>query len=296
MNSRPFTWDDVGALHDLVRSRWAVDDSREQMRIGDFYWTLRNVPEGDMLRHMRVWPGDDGPLAWCAWLDPPTADFIIAPGAGDAMFGAALDWIEREHAVAGSSALSIVVLENDRARAERLARRGYAPGDDGNVRFWQEIEAPPPPANLPDGFIVRGVSSNDDIARRAVVESTIYHDFMISADAWRSMTSRLPGYRPDLDVIAVADDGAGASACTCWYDAATKCGEFEAVGTSTAYRRMGLAKAVIIEELRRLHQLGATRAVVQTMISNAPAIALYQSCGFEVVGRDYGWAKANLRQ
>jgi ribosomal protein S18 acetylase RimI-like enzyme len=68
------------------------------------------------------------------------------------------------------------------------------------------------------------------------------------------------------------------------------------VGTSNAYRRMGLAKAVIIEELRRLHQLGATRAVVQTMISNAPAIALYQSCGFEVVARDYGWAKANLRQ
>jgi ribosomal protein S18 acetylase RimI-like enzyme len=291
MSSRPFAWDDVGALHDLVRSRWAVDDPREQMRIGDFYWTLRNTPAGDMLRHMHVWPRDDGSFAACAWLDPPTADFIVAPGAVDAMFDEALDWTEREHATAGGGALSIVVLENDWSRAERLSRRGYARGDDGNVRFWQEIDAPPPPAKLPDGFAVRGVSSDDDISRRAFVEATSYEWSTITPDAWRSMTRRLPGYRPDLDVIATGSDGSGASACTCWYDSATRVGELEAVGTSRAYRRRGLARAAVVEGLRRLHGAGAIRAIVQTTISNVSAIALYQSCGFEVVEREHWYTK-----
>lgn len=105
------------------------------------------------------------------------------------------------------------------------------------------------------------------------------------------MTRRLPGYRPELDLVVVAPDGTGASACTCWYDATTRCGEFEAVGTSKAYQRMGAGKAVIMEGLRRLHRLGATQAVVQTTMNNAPAIALYQSCGFEVVARDHSWVK-----
>ena len=122
------------------------------------------------------------------------------------------------------------------------------------------------------------------------VESDSFGDSTLTADTWR-LVQRLPQYQPELDLIAAAPDGTGASACTVWYDAATKCGEFEAVGTSKAHRRRGVGRAVITEGLRRLHGLGATTAVVQTQITNAPAIALYQSCGFEIAGEDRGWSK-----
>jgi ribosomal protein S18 acetylase RimI-like enzyme len=113
----------------------------------------------------------------------------------------------------------------------------------------------------------------------------------VSADTWRSFQERLPGYRADLDLLVVAPDGTGASAITCWYDLATRCGEIEAVGTVPEHRRRGLCRALIIDGLRRLRAAGATHAVVQTTIANAPARALYPSCGFTPAGIDRAWVK-----
>jgi ribosomal protein S18 acetylase RimI-like enzyme len=106
---------------------------------------------------------------------------------------------------------------------------------------------------------------------------------------------RLPGYDPSLDIIAVAPDGTGASACTCWYDADTRSGEFEPVGTSRPMQRLGLGKTVIAEGLRRLHEHGATQAIVQTNPTNAAAIALYTASGFQHVVTQNWWTKRLTR-
>ncbi len=293
--SRAFGWDDVPQLHELLARWWAADGPRSYVHIGDFSWTLRATPPDDLLRHLRVWIREDGSLSAFACLDAPAAgELILRPNlrlrSGDSEFDAALDWLEEEHRIAGSGSLSIVAMAGDESRAEALRRRRYAPGAGGNVRFWRAIDAAPVTAPLPDGFVVRGVSTDADFERRAYVETASFGGG-ITGETWRSMTGRLPGYRPELDLIVVAPDATGASACTCWYDAVTRCGEFEAVGTAAALRRRGIGKAVIMEGLRRLHQFGATQAVVQTTIGNAPAIALYQSCGFEVVAKDYRWVK-----
>ena len=293
-SSRPFAWDDVPALHELVKSRWAVDGAHGQRRIGDFWWALRNTPADDTLAHMQVWPRGDGSLMAVAWLDPPEMGDVIVEAdapAAESVFDRALDWLEEEHRVAGSGGLSIVVLAGDERCAEGLRRRGYTPGKGGNVRFWRALESSPVPSPLPDGASLRGVSTEADAERRAFVEASSFGASGITGAYWRSLIGRLPAYRPELDVIAVAADGSGASACTCWYDEATRCGEFEAVGTLEAFQRLGMGKAVIVEGLRRLYELGARQAIVETTISNAPAIALYRSCGFEEVARDYGWMK-----
>jgi ribosomal protein S18 acetylase RimI-like enzyme len=111
---------------------------------------------------------------------------------------------------------------------------------------------------------------------------------------WYSLT-RLPGYDLSLDIIAVAPDGSGASACTCWYDRETRSGEFEPVGTNRAMQRLGLGKAVIAEGLRRLREHGATQAIVQTNPTNTPAIALYTASGFQHVVTQYWWTKRLTR-
>ena len=124
LRSRPLTWEDIPALHELVRRRWAVDGAHVQRRIGDFWWALRNTPANDTLRHMQVWPREDGSLMAVAWLDPPEmGDVIVAPES-ESIFDQALDWLEEEHCVAGSGGLSIVVLAGDEPRAEGLRYRG----------------------------------------------------------------------------------------------------------------------------------------------------------------------------
>jgi GNAT superfamily N-acetyltransferase len=152
-----------------------------------------------------------------------------------------------------------------------------------------ELTSSPEPVAPAGGYSTRHVSSPADVERRASGESAAYGS-SVSTETWRLIRERLPGYQTELDLLAIAPDGAGASAITCWYDARTRCGEIEAVGTAPAHRRRGLCRSLIIEGLRRLRLAGATHAVVQT-IANAPAIALYQACGFAMVGTDHAWAK-----
>ena len=294
MKPRPLTWNDIPRVHELLARRWAVDDPRAQMHIGDFYWALRVMPDGDPLADTRVWQRDDGSLAAFAWLDPPElGDAIVDPSSDPSTLEQALDWLESEFRTQGRGSIGVVVVEDDRLRAEALARRGYTLGDGGNTRLRRVIETEPRAATLPAGYTLGHVSTAVDMERRGLVEADSFpvDGRIVAADAWRLLTQRLPTYRPKLDLIAVASDGSGASACTCWYDEATRCGEFEAVGTAQAHRRKGIGRAVITEGLRRLHGLGATTAVVFTQNTNDAAIALYESCGFEIVGEDRAWAK-----
>jgi ribosomal protein S18 acetylase RimI-like enzyme len=281
-------------LHDLLSRRWAVDDPRAQLHIGDLYWFLRVTADGDPLSDTRVWPRADGSLAAFAWLDPPQlGDAIVDPADEIPMLDEALVWLEAEFCARGHSSITVVVVDGDRARVEALTRRGYAPGEGGNARLWHRLRTEPSPPALPSGFALGHVSSERDLERRAFVETDSFdiEGVTVTADRWRVLSERLPDYRPDLDLLAIAPDGGGASASTVWYDEATRCGEFEAVGTSKAYRRKGLARAVITEGLRRLRDLGATTAVVYTQMTNDSAIALYRSCGFEIAGQDCGWTR-----
>lgn len=291
LRPREFAWADIPALHALVRERWAVDGPSGQRRIGDMWWALRNTPADNPLRHMQVWAREDGSLAACAFLDPPgLGDVIVSPEA-PAMVDEAMNWLEAEHRRAGSGSLEIVVLAADDERAAALGQRGYQAIGAGNVRFRIALHVAPVAAPLPDEYLLTDSASDTNMARRAYVEAVSFGNDTLTAAAWASLMRQLPAYRPELDVLAVAPDGSGASACTNWYDLSSRCGELEAVGTAPAHRRRGVARAVIIESLRRLHAAGAGAAIVETLISNAPAIALYQSCGFTEIGRDYAWTR-----
>jgi GNAT superfamily N-acetyltransferase len=291
MNPRPLAWEDIPRVHNLLARRWADDDPRAQMHIGDLYWALRPAGGGDPFSDTRVWPREDGSLAAFAWLDPPTLGDAIVDPAELQLLDEALDWLEGEYRARGISSITVILVAGDAPRLEALERRGYALGDGGNMRLWQRLASAPIAPALPAGYSLGQVSTPADIERRVFVESDSFGDFTLTAETWR-FVQRLPTYRPELDIIAVAPGGTGAAACTCWYDAATRCGEFEAVGTAQAHRRRGLGRAVIVEGLRRLHELGATTAVVFTQNTNDAAIALYESCGFEIVAEDRAWNKS----
>ena len=96
---------------------------------------------------------------------------------------------------------------------------------------------------------------------------------------------QMPGYECDLDVVAVAPDGAIAAYVNCWCDPVNGMGDFGPVGARPAYRRQGLTRAVLCEGMRRLQAAGMDRVGVSTGISNDAARRLYESVGFRVVNR-----------
>ena len=95
-------------------------------------------------------------------------------------------------------------------------------------------------------------------------------------------------YRGDLHVLVEAPDGTMASSTIMWLDKANKTVEFEPVGTHPDYRRLGLARAMMLHGMQLARAAGATHATVVCM--GAPghpkARGLYYGLGFRELARD----------
>jgi ribosomal protein S18 acetylase RimI-like enzyme len=263
--------------------------------VGDLVWryflmTLR----ADPARDIGLWRDRrSGELAGYAWLDPSDAscDWQVRPasrwhGLEDEM----LAWVEArlaDYTRAGGSGeprgLLTGAFADDERRAAFLESRGFRRQTSGYVHFERSLAEPIPPATVPPGFVVRPVAGPHEAARRASAHRDAFAPSRVTDEAYPRLMG-LPGYNRDLDVVAVAPDGDFAAFSLAWLDEVNATAEFEPVGTRASYRRLGLARAVQLEGLRRMRAAGAATAFVATWNDARPAIELYQSVGFKIVG------------
>jgi GNAT superfamily N-acetyltransferase len=106
---------------------------------------------------------------------------------------------------------------------------------------------------------------------------------------WYRNIQKAPLYRRDLDIVAVAPDGAVASFCTVWFDDITLTAACEPVATSPAHQKKGLAVACIHEGLRRAREMGATKGFVGS--SSEAGHKCYASAGFTDYRVSRQWLK-----
>ena len=102
----------------------------------------------------------------------------------------------------------------------------------------------------------------------------------LDLEPWRERILCTPGYAPDLDLVAVAPDGRVAAFAILWLGPAVagrREGHFEPVGTRPEFRRRGLARALLLDGMRRLRAAGATHALVETEDVREGANGLYQT-------------------
>jgi ribosomal protein S18 acetylase RimI-like enzyme len=166
-----------------------------------------------------------------------------------------------------------------------LEQRGYTRGEWPEFQRRCRLDAPIPDVPLPPGFTVRALGDGAELLERCYASGLAFHPKEIRyavdnrADAsWYRSIQSAPLYRRDLDLVALAPDGAVAAFCTIWLDDVNRTGVFEPVGTVPAYQRRGLGKAVMTEGLRRLKRMGARMAFVGSY--SEAAGALYESVGF----------------
>ncbi|MBN1581131.1 MAG: GNAT family N-acetyltransferase [Anaerolineae bacterium] len=179
----------------------------------------------------------------------------------------------------GQKKLSVWANEHDTLRQTILARRGYTKGDWPEHRWRRSLDLPIPDAPLPPGYTVRALGDATELPARVWASWKTFHphdpDDQYEGGEWYQDIQRLPLYRRDLDLVAVAPGGEIVSFCTTWFDDVTRDGFFEPVGTMPAHQRRGLARAAICEGMHRLKQMGATMAHVGGF--SVAANALYAS-------------------
>lgn len=61
-------------------------------------------------------------------------------------------------------------------------------------------------------------------------------------------------------------------------------GQITNIATLPRFRRLGLARAVLCELIRRAEERGIGSVFLEARASNLPAISLYESCGFCRIG------------
>ncbi len=182
----------------------------------------------------------------------------------------------------GRRQLTVWAPEPDELRKGLLVRRGYSKTDGAETNWRRDLRAPIPDVPVPPGYIVRSLGDGLELLERCYASGLGFHrgDIRIAVEnrddpTWYRNIQTAPLYRRDLDIVAVAPDGAIAAFCTIWFDDVTRSAYFEPVATVPAHQRRGLGKAVLTEGLRRLQRMGCTMALVGG--SNPRAKALYGS-------------------
>ena len=91
-------------------------------------------------------------------------------------------------------------------------------------------------------------------------------------------------FRPDLTTVIKAPDGDYACFAGMWFDERNNYAYLEPLATVPAYRRMGLAKAALVEAMEKTKELGATYC-----FGGVPEF--YAALGFETICQREMWKK-----
>lgn len=298
IESRSYRSDaDLPRMLELAGQAAADIGPAPNLHLGDVLWRRFMLDEDIVApeKNIQLWE-DAGNLIGFAWFSPPTTlELQTKPGRGPDLIVPMLDWAERRHAESAAETadreLTVDAYPDDHELLAELTNRGFR-RDDGmfynlNARSLDREIGPPA---LPPGTLVRE-TTEQEIAARVEIHRDVWRPSRVTESAYRRLRAA-PGYRPDLDLVAIAPGGELAAYCICWYDPISRSGEFEPVGTRSAYRGQGYGRAVVTEGLRRLQGLGARSAIVFSSGAEEPANRLYAACGFRPIARTVLYRKA----
>jgi len=301
--------DDYDRIRAFLREVFLLNHRRElswQVARLD-YWRghgIANLEHGNLETDVFLWETADGQLAAVLNREGPREAFLqVHPKFRSSELEEEMITIAEQNLAApgrdGRQALFVCPPSHDTLRQEVLKTRGFTLFDDPEAKEYQRsrlLSTPIPEVTIAEGYTVRSLGTVDELPSRSWASWRAFHPDSPDEDyegwEWYLNLQRIPLYRRDLDIVAIAPNREVAAFCTIWYDDATRTGYFEPVGTVPEHQRRGLGKAIMFEGLRRLERMGATLATVAGF--SAAANALYTS----VMGAEYElcepWVKRGL--
>jgi GNAT superfamily N-acetyltransferase len=179
----------------------------------------------------------------------------------------------------GKRFIVVPIFETDTMRQKLLLKRGYKKIPGWGHHYWLDLDNPLPSRVSPIGYEIRSMGMWSEHPARCWASRRAFHpdepDEDYSDFSWYRNLQSAPLYRRDLDIVAVTSTSEIAAFCTIFYDDYTRSAVTVVVGTAAEHWRHGLGKAVIVEGMHRLKELGCTR--VFSTAHEDPADALYRS-------------------
>jgi ribosomal protein S18 acetylase RimI-like enzyme len=182
----------------------------------------------------------------------------------------------------GRRCFTTMAFEEDVPRIAFLTANGYRSTQHFMPDYRRDLSVPIPPPNLRAGLRLRH-ATEADLEERVAVHRASWLRSTWSMETYLKIRAS-DAYDSELDIVLEADDGTFAAYCICWADPVAGVGSYEPVGTRPEWRGKGVGRETIYEGFRRLKAKGMRSARVGTAGFNAPAQALYESCGFVRVG------------
>lgn len=278
---------DIARMKRLSGRGFALDPN--DMPFGSLEWVVFGPQRFPPRDSVELWEDGRGEVIGWALLDPADSfEYRVAPGLNDAALdeeiaGWGMRGILSWRKTNGLDArCAIECWGGDQSRIEILTRHGFRPSARGSVLFSQCLDRDIAQPDPPEGWTIRGLRDADVNSRATTQYEAFSPGSKTTPETWRYLMDSAPGYDPDLDNVAVGADGEVGAAALVWLNHEHKVGEFQPVGTRPVHQRKGLGRAVLLRGLAKMRQRGMETAIVGTNATNAPAIALYQSVGFEV--------------
>ncbi len=253
------------------------------LHIGDILWQLFHMLAAyNSSQLIQIWQDDQDNWLGFVLVYPPFGvfDLQVHPDfRGQELESEMLGWaLSQLNTLGKPSATYTLVNEHDTLRKILLEARHFNPMGD----WWymsRSLALPIPSPQLPPTFTLKDMTDSNYAARAnalatafgAPPQSELYQQFM-----------RASGYDPQLDIVAIAPDGEVASFAMCWLDQVSQDGQFEPVGTTPQFQRLGLGKAVLLEGMNRMRQRGMQNAIVIVDAAEEPARQLYESVGMTI--------------
>ncbi len=264
---------------------------------GDLVWRFFLHSLGHELGDtVRLWFDGLGRLQAFAIVTPRSRsgnllfDMQVHPQAGSrTLLEQVLDWVESQAETTGPGprllSTDTGVYDTDIEQMVALRDRGFRPTGGEGLLLVRSLQEAIPAPSLPAGFRLRPVAGPQEAGPRAAAHRDAFDSSRVTGEAYLRLMSTA-GYAAEWDLVAEAPDGCLAAFCLGWLDAASRSGEFEPVGTRSAFRRLGLARALLLAGLRRLAEAGAAGVVVGPIdTAEEAALELYRSAGFEPAHR-----------
>jgi GNAT superfamily N-acetyltransferase len=291
--SRPYqNEDDYWCIRSFLREVSLLNDRHDYswslLRWDYWRWHVNmNIYELKLEEVVTLWEMDGKIIAVLNPDSPGEAYFQVHPAFRDSVSMAEmLDVAEQKLSRTNESRkkeLLAWVNEKDELTKSLFTERGYQrskfKAEHMRSRFFTQ---PIPDSVPPSEYTVRALGDESELPARSWLSWKAFHpdepDEKYEGWEWYKNIQRVPLYRRDLDIVAVAPDGELAAFCTVWFDDVTRTAVFEPVGTHPDHQKRGLGKAVMSEGLRRAQRLGATLVTVSSYSEGAHA--LYHSMGF----------------